>query len=130
MPARPDRGTSEPPDNSLHTPDKIENCLQFSGQLLELETLRHTPAGIPALNFRMAHTSEQEEAGSKRRVECELAAVALGPTARLLMAATPGQMVHVKGFLAARSLKSRTPVLHVKEIEFFQGNSNGIQTKI
>jgi hypothetical protein len=34
----------------------------------------------------------------------------------------------VTGFLAARSAKSRTTVLHVKEIEFQEGNENGIQT--
>jgi len=63
-----------------------------------------------------------------RQVECEIACVALGAPAGLLAAARLGDGLSVAGFLAARSLKSRTAVLHVKEIEFQEGNENGIQT--
>ncbi len=92
--------------------------------MLELESLRYTPAGIAALNFRVTHASEQSEAGSKRRVECEMPAIALGPTALLLAGAKPGDCVRLGGFLAAKSLKSRTPVLHVNEIEFLEGTDH------
>lgn len=64
-----------------------------------------------------------------RRVECEVACVALGTSAGLLAAAKLGDRLRVQGFLAARSLKSRATVLHVKEIEFQEGNENGIQTE-
>jgi len=63
-----------------------------------------------------------------RQVECEVACVALGVPAGLLNAAKLGDKLTVTGFLAAKSLKSRTPVLHVKEIEFQEGNENGFQT--
>ena len=89
--------------------------------MIELAALRFTPAGIPALNFRIAHQSTQEEAGAQRKVECEMACVALGPTALLLAGAKPGDAVKLSGFLAAKSLKSRTPVLHVDTIEFLEG---------
>ena len=88
---------------------------------MELSVLRYTPAGIPALNFRIAHQSTQEEAGVPRQVECEMACVALGATAQLLAGAKPGDGVKLSGFLAAKSLKSRTPVLHVDTIEFLEG---------
>ena len=65
-----------------------------------------------------------------RRVECEIQAVALGNPARLLAAAKLGDSVAVTGFLAAKSLKSQAPVLHVIEIEFKEGNENGIQTQV
>ena len=64
-----------------------------------------------------------------RRVECEVVCVALGVPAGLLAAAKLGDRLCVYGFLAAKSLKSRTAVLHVKEIEFQEGNGNGIQTQ-
>ncbi|MCX7172203.1 MAG: primosomal replication protein N [Proteobacteria bacterium] len=98
----------------------------LTGKLLELAALRYTPAGVAALNFRIAHASQQIEAGSPRTVECEIAALALGQTALLLAGAKPGDGVRLTGFLAAKSLKSRTPVLHVNEIEFLEGIDHGI----
>ncbi len=53
-------------------------------------------------------------------------AVALGQIALLMAGAKPGDNVRLTGFLAAKSLKSRTLVLHVNEIEFLEGNQNGI----
>ena len=94
--------------------------------MLEMASLRYTPAGIPALNFRIAHASEQIEAGTQRSVECEMSALALGQTALLLVGAKPGDGLRLTGFLAAKSLKSRTPVLHVNEIEFLEGMNHGI----
>jgi len=70
------------------------------------------------IECRIAHASEQLEAGDLRRVECELACVAVGPPALLLKAAAPGATVTLSGFLAARSLKQKSPVLHVTAIEF------------
>ncbi len=103
-----------------------DNRTVLTGKLLELATLRYTPAGIPALNFRIAHVSEQVEAATKRSVECEMPALALGQTALLLAGAKPGDQLRLTGFLAAKSLKSRTPVLHVNEIEFLEGINHGI----
>ena len=98
----------------------------LDGSLLELAALRYTPAGVPALEFRIAHASTQAEAGGERAVSCEMACVALGQTAQLLSGAKPGDALRVTGFLAARSLKSRTPVLHVNAIEFLEGMNHGV----
>lgn len=67
------------------------------------------------------------EAASERQVDCEMSCIALGPTAQLLGAAKVGDAIVVGGFLAARSLKRRTPVLHVNTVEFVEGTENGIQ---
>lgn len=80
--------------------------------------MRYTPAGVPVLEFRLAHVSEQDEASVTRRVECELACVALGTMALQLQSIAPGTALTVSGFLAAKSLKQRIPVLHVSKIEF------------
>ncbi|OIR00888.1 primosomal replication protein n [mine drainage metagenome] len=98
----------------------------LAGSLLELAALRFTPAGIPALNFQIAHASTQSEAGAERQVSCEMACVALGPVAQLLSGARPGDGLRLTGFLSAKSLKSRTPVLHVNAIEFLEGMDHGI----
>ena len=110
----------------LRRPRLSDNRTILQGSLLELAALRYTPAGIPALNFRIAHASEQNEAGVGRKVECEMACVALGQMAQLLMGAKPGDVLRLTGFLAAKSLKSRTPVLHVNAIEFLEGMNHGI----
>lgn len=87
--------------------------------------MRSTPAGVPVIEFIAGHLSEQDEAGIKRRVECEINCVAMGATAGLVDAAPLGSGLAMSGFLAARSLKNRTLVLHVKNIEFQEGNENG-----
>ena len=105
------------------------NRIELTGKLLERGVLRYTPAGLPALEFRLGHESEQSEAEKPRKVECEMACLALGPPALLLKDAAPGDMLALTGFIAARSVKSRSPVLHVTNIEFVEGNENGIQTE-
>jgi primosomal replication protein N len=104
------------------------NRIELSGRLRARDPQRYTPAGIPVIEFRLEHESEQEEAGHKRRVSCEIACVVLGGQTGLLAATNMGDALLVRGFLAAKSLKNQTPVLHVNEIEFQEGNENGIQT--
>lgn len=102
------------------------NAVDLAGQLLEKGALRYTPAGVPVLEFRLGHASEQEEAGATRRVECEMQCTALGPPALLLADAKPGEALRLGGFLAAKSLKNRNPVLHVNKIEFIEGANHGV----
>ena len=90
------------------------NKLVLAGVVASIEPLRYTPAGIPLLSFVIQHVSDQIEAGMKRKVECEINAVAIGNVA--LKALELGTSVEVAGFLAKRSLKSRQLVLHINEI--------------
>ncbi len=78
------------------------------------------------LNFRIGHTSEQMEADLPRKVEVELAAVALGKMAMLLKGAQIGEQILTTGFLAAKSAESKQLVLHVNTIEFVEGMNHGI----
>ena len=98
------------------------NRIEIAGNLIERLALRYTPAGLPVTECRIRHESEQVEAGSPRRVECEIPAVALGDTAKWLQAATPGTGVKITGFLAAKSRNSKQLVLHIEHIEFLEGN--------
>ena len=103
-----------------------QNLLAITGSIIERALLRHTPAGVPVLNFRIAHASERIEAGLPRKVECELQAVALGQAALVLRESKPGDGVRLTGFLAAKGSRSRQPVLHVERIEFMEGTDHGI----
>jgi len=83
--------------------------------VIGLEPIRYTPAGIPLLSFVLQHASEQVEAGLKRKVECEVNAVALGNLAKQNIQL--GANIKAKGFLAKRSTKSTQLVLHIEKLE-------------
>jgi primosomal replication protein N len=89
----------------------------LDGRLARVEPLRHTPAGVPVLEFRLAHASRQTEAGAERAVECEMDGVGLGETALQLAGFAPGAAVSVTGFIARRSVRSNWPVLHATAVE-------------
>ncbi|TAK85180.1 MAG: primosomal replication protein N [Betaproteobacteria bacterium] len=97
------------------------NRVELSGRLLELGALRYTPAGIPAVEFKLRHESEQGEAGSRRRVEAEIGGIAFEAQARLLAAAKLNTELRLHGFLGAKSKRSRKLVLHVTNVEFVEG---------
>lgn len=94
------------------------NELTLTGSIVERDALRHTPAGIALVNFRVAHESEQREAGATRQVSAEVVCLAVEEQARLVVAAPLGAAIRVSGFLAAKGRTGRQLVLHVKRIEF------------
>ncbi|HEX7953019.1 MAG TPA: primosomal replication protein N [Burkholderiales bacterium] len=97
------------------------NTVALDGTLVAREELRHTPAGMPALSFRIAHASEQVEAGRPRSVHLEIDGVALGEVAEKLSRAPQQGRYSFEGFLALRSKQSRIPVLHVNRFELNRG---------
>ena len=106
------------------------NQLHLDARIAELQPLRRTPAGVPIATCGLAHESKQIESGLARDVSVELQAVAVGDLAGLLAGASPGMKVRVAGFLAAKSLRSRAPVLHLSKIEFLEGTQNGVQAQV
>jgi primosomal replication protein N len=94
------------------------NELTLTGRITERDALRHTPAGIALVNFRVVHESEQIEAGASRQVSAEVACLAVDEQARLVVAAPLGSAIEVSGFLAAKGRTGKQLVLHVKRIEF------------
>ena len=91
----------------------------LSGLVIGMQPVRYTPAGIPLLSFTLQHTSEQSEAGLKRKVECEVNAVALGSIADQFQKQhiQIGDHIKAKGFLAKRSAKSTQLVFHIEQLE-------------
>ena len=98
----------------------MTNQLVIVGEVVDLETLRYTPAGIPLLRFKLRHLSEQIEAGTKRKVGCDLQVVALGNIATQAQHLTNGTQVKVLGFLNKLSAKSTQLVLHMNTLEIIK----------
>ncbi|MCB1913633.1 MAG: primosomal replication protein N [Zoogloeaceae bacterium] len=106
-----------------------QNQLLLSGQLVELEPRRLTPAGVPVVAGILRHESRQLESGLDRDVLCEVPVVAVGDMAKMLEIVKPGTKIVVNGFVAARNKRSRTLVLHIQTLSILEGNENGFQTE-
>lgn len=105
----------------------VRNSFEIDGVLTEVGQVRFSPGGVPVLAGRIEHRSKQVEAGVAREVGLELQVVAVGEKAKMLALASLGSTARLTGFLAAKSLRSRAPVLHIDTIEFLEGTNNGIQ---
>ncbi|HEY5995193.1 MAG TPA: primosomal replication protein N [Gallionellaceae bacterium] len=93
------------------------NRLVIAGQLVELDVMRYTPAGIARIEMKIRHASRQQEAGAERQVQCEITALALGAAAQQAARLAVGQQVQAEGFLAQRSLRNTQLILHIEHIE-------------
>jgi len=93
-------------------------CNRFvvDGELVELDGLRYTPAGLARIALKIRHASTQHEAGTPRQVQCEIPALALGAAAQQASSLQLGQRVKAEGFLAQRSLRSTQLVMHIDNI--------------
>jgi primosomal replication protein N len=101
------------------------NAVSLAGAIAGSEPLRHTPAGLPLLHFKLAHKSVQLEAGYKRQVECEVNCVALGDAATEASRLKAGAEVRVSGFLNRKNRMSVQLVLHVIQIESLKDTNDG-----
>ncbi len=81
--------------------------------LVARDALRHTPAGIPALECTLDHRSMQLEAGSARRVECEMHAIAFADVALALDRCRVGTSLRCEGFVARRYRTGTSIALHM-----------------
>jgi primosomal replication protein N len=97
--------------------ERGENRFQCIATLAERDIVRYSPAGIPIVAARLAHTSEQVEAGISRKVEFELSALAAGPIAHQLEQAELGATYRFSGFMARKNRNSRSVVFHLIDFE-------------
>ena len=79
---------------------------------------------MAAVEFKIGHESEQDEAGGKRSIQAEVAAIAFETQAKLLSGRPLGSPVKVQGFLGAKSKRSKKLILHVTNIEFVEGEQD------
>jgi len=95
--------------------DQAANCLVLTAGIVELDALRFTPAGVPALNLRLEHESSLSEAGQQRQVRAAVKAVALGAMAERLAAQATGSVWKFSGFMATPR-NGKHLVFHIQEI--------------
>jgi primosomal replication protein N len=76
------------------------NRLQLQAVVVQVQSLRYTPAGIPALNLVLEHESQQTELDTPRTVKVQLRAVAFGALAEALQRQALNDAGHFDGFLA------------------------------
>lgn len=93
------------------------NQLQVVALLAERDVLRYTPAGIPIVTARLQHQSEQVEAGIRRQVEFDIAAMAAGEISGRLNRAALGATFRFAGFLARRNRNSKSVVFHIVDFD-------------
>ncbi len=68
--------------------------------MVQVQTLRYTPAGIPALNIVLEHASEVVEMDTPRQVNVQLKAVVFGVQAEVLARSSLDASYHFHGFLS------------------------------
>jgi len=76
--------------------------------------MRYTPAGLPALNLRLEHESQVEEAGGQRTVKVVVKAVAFGTLAERLAKQAIGSVWKFSGFLA-NARQGKSLVFHIQD---------------
>ncbi len=96
--------------------NNIVNQLILTANISELEILRYTPAGLPALNIKLEHESEVIEAGQKRLVKAAVKAVAFGVIAERLVKQAVSSTWNFSGFLATPR-NGKHVVFHIQEFQ-------------
>ena len=91
------------------------NDYSLFGEIIHLETVRFTPAGIPVLNLRIRNESEQNEAGLKRIINVDIESVVIGELANNDFKV--GNKFSFFGFFDKRSKKSTHLVFHITQIK-------------
>ncbi|MEY8688620.1 MAG: primosomal replication protein N [Leptothrix sp. (in: b-proteobacteria)] len=75
------------------------NQVLLTAQLIERAAMRYTPAGLPALDVRLAHASQVDHAGQPRQISMEIHATAIGDIALELNRMEVGASAEFTGFL-------------------------------
>ena len=92
------------------------NRLILAARLVERAALRHTPAGLPALDLSLQHESEVSEDGQPRQVRMDMRAVAIGQVTLGLLAQPLGTASLYAGFVTSTRNK-RGLLFHITSVE-------------
>jgi primosomal replication protein N len=90
------------------------NLLNLTACIVEVASMRYTPAGLPALNLRLEHESSVLEAGQPRQVKAAVKAVAFGANAENLTKQAIGSVWLFSGFVST-PLHGKNLVFHIQE---------------
>jgi primosomal replication protein N len=92
------------------------NRVVLTARIAERSVLRHTPAGLPALDLRLEHESAIEEDGHTRQVKASVKSVALGVLAERLCQQPLDSTWEFLGFLATPR-NGKGVVFHLQEFQ-------------
>ena len=92
------------------------NRLVLTAQLVERGALRHTPAGLPALDLSLKHESSVTQDGHPRQVSVEIKARAIGTITQRMAGIEMGSTHGFAGFLGSQR-NGRGVVFHVTELD-------------
>jgi primosomal replication protein N len=92
------------------------NQLVLSACIVEASAMRYTPAGLPALDMRLEHGSDFQEAGQARQVKANLKAVAIGSVAERLVQQPLGLEFKFTGFISSPR-NSKQIVFHIQDFQ-------------
>jgi primosomal replication protein N len=92
------------------------NQLVLSACIVEASAMRYTPAGLPALDMRLEHGSDVQEAGQARQVKANLKAVAIGSVAERLVQQPLGLEFKFTGFISSPR-NSKQIVFHIQDFQ-------------
>jgi len=94
----------------------VNNHWVLTACIAEVQPLRYTPAGLPALDIRLEHESLQREAGADRQVKASVKALAFGALAERLARQALGSVWRFQGFLAT-GRGGKGLVFHIQDIQ-------------
>jgi primosomal replication protein N len=90
------------------------NQLQLSAVVVQVQSLRYTPAGVPALNIVLEHESQVLELDTPRLVKLQLRAVAFGAQAQILSRQGLDSACEFHGFLT-NARNGKGVVFHIQD---------------
>ena len=92
------------------------NVVQLLGRVVEISSLRYSPAGLPLIDLLIEHESTVEEAGSPRQIQLRLKALAIGQIAEQIAQLELRSHWMFTGFLAS-SKNSKSVVFHIQRFQ-------------
>ena len=91
------------------------NQIVLTATVAEMNAMRFTPAGVPAIEFRLEHESQQIEAGQERVVKVQVKAVAFGAQAERIGTVSLGSQWRFTGFLSG-SRNGKSIAFHITDL--------------
>jgi primosomal replication protein N len=90
------------------------NRFEVSASVVQVQSLRYTPAGIPAVNLVLEHESTVTELDTPRAVKLQFRAVAFGALAETLSRQSLEMAGRFEGFMA-NARNGKGVVFHIQD---------------
>lgn len=97
----------------------VFNKISLAAKIKHLSVIRYTPSGLPVLEMRLHHESEQIELNRTYRTKLEIEAKIIGPEA-LTWQNQLGTLVYIEGFLSQKTPNQSKLCVHIQHITQFK----------